>query len=80
MIFEGKKYSSVRSKQTHTPHLEIEKAAALDLGLGKDLPLQLLSNASKTYKKHFSMRHLFGQIWAPIKIKMSLLSSWFKFL
>ena len=71
MMFEGKKYYSGRSKQTRTPRLEIEKAAAL--GLGKDLPLQLLSNASKTYKKLVSTRHLFGQIWAPIKIKMSLL-------
>ena len=62
-MFEGKKYSSERSKQTRTPRLEFEKAAAFGLGLGKDLSLQLLSNASKTYKKHFSMRHLFGQIW-----------------
>jgi len=29
--------------------------------------LQILSNALKTYKKLFYLRHLFEQIWAPIK-------------
>jgi len=54
MICEGKKYSSGRSKPTPKPRLEIEKAVAfLGLGLGKDQPLQLLSNALKTYNSSF---------------------------
>ena len=54
-------------QQTCTPRSEIENASALGLGLGKNIPLQFLSNALKTYKKLFNLRHMFGQIWAPIK-------------
>jgi hypothetical protein len=55
------------NQQTRTPRSEIENAFALSLGLGKNIPLQFLSNALKTYNKLFNLRHLFGQIWAPIK-------------
>jgi len=67
MIIEGKKYLSGRNRQRHTPRSQTEKAFALSLGLGNDIPLQFLSNALKTYKKLFYLRHLFEQIWAPIK-------------
>jgi len=51
MIFEGKKYLSGRNRQRHTPRSEVEKAFALSLGLGNDIPLQFLSNALKTLQK-----------------------------
>ena len=67
MIIEGKKYLCGKNNQAHAPRSEFEKAFAVSLGLGKDIPLQFLSNALKPYKKLFCPRHLFEQIWAPIK-------------
>lgn len=51
MIIEGKKYLSGRNRQRHTPRSQTEKAFALSLGLGNDIPLQFLSNALKTLQK-----------------------------
>jgi hypothetical protein len=66
MILEKSICQEEINQQTDTPRSEIENAFALSLGLG-NIPLQFLSNALKTYKKLFYLRHLSGQIWAPIK-------------